>query len=117
MAEEKKKGAESPAVEAPAATPADQRSEVARERERRIAMHVAASDKWSKQFDGPTMDDKPTILVLVATPRGGPVKLRGRVFKSNEQSLVNQRELRMLTGLSRRGVCALVVGKIKTIGN
>jgi hypothetical protein len=117
MADEKKKGPEVPAVaEVAPTTPADLRSEVAKERAARIAKHTAASDAWSKQWVNQGRDEKPTILVLVATPKGRPVKVGGRVYESHAQALVNRRHLRMLTGLSRRGVCQLIVGKVKLAG-
>lgn len=94
------------------------------ERDARLARHTANARSWDERTGGGrTMeerarDEKPTVLVVVQTRHKAPVRLPNGLgsIQSDEQTLVSQRVLRILQGLSRRGVCQLVVGKIKLAG-
>lgn len=80
---------------------------------RRIEEHTKLSQEWAKTTAVPISDEKPTIPIVIQTPKDRPLKVRGREFKSMEQTLANKQQLRILVGLSRRNVCQLIIGKIK----
>ena len=91
----------------------ERRKRVAEDRATRLAENARNSARYSDVYCAQPSTEKPSIPVIVQTPRDRPLRLPGgRQVPSMRQVLVTKREMCILKGLSHRGVADVIVGKV-----